>query len=120
MAYVVEDFKSVLSRIAAEPGVSLAVLVDREGFLIESAGDMLEAEIAGALASSLATASQGLGAELGQGALSGVTLECDAGAILVNAVGPGVMLATVVGDLAAHSKVRYAVKRALPDLAAAL
>ena len=34
-----EDAKSVLSRLAAVPGVALAVLVDREGFLIESAGD---------------------------------------------------------------------------------
>ena len=45
----IEDAKSVLSRLAAVPGVALAVLVDREGFLIESAGDMvLEAEAAGA------------------------------------------------------------------------
>ena len=31
----IEDVKSVLGRLAAVPGVALAVLVDREGFLIE-------------------------------------------------------------------------------------
>src|SRR5262245_31133144 len=38
----IEDAKSVLSRLAAVPGVALAALVDREGFLIESAGDMVD------------------------------------------------------------------------------
>ena len=69
----IEDAKSVLSRLAAVPGVALAVLVDREGFLIESAGDMiLEAEAAGALAGCLAEASEAIGRELGQGALVGL------------------------------------------------
>jgi predicted regulator of Ras-like GTPase activity (Roadblock/LC7/MglB family) len=121
MAYLLEDLKSLLGRISGEPGVSLAVLVDREGFLIESAGDMvLEAEMAGALARSLTLTSESVGRELEQGALSSVTIECDAGVILVNAVGPAAMLATVVSDPAVHGKVRVAVKRVLPDLRAAL
>ena len=81
----IEDAKSVLGRLAAVPGVSLAVLVDREGFLIESAGDLiLEAESAGALAGCLAEASEAIGRELGQGALVGLTAEYEAGLILVN------------------------------------
>ena len=69
----IEDSRSVLSRLAAVPGVTLAVLVDREGFLIESAGDLvLEAEAAGALAGCLAEASEAIGRELGQGTLVGL------------------------------------------------
>jgi predicted regulator of Ras-like GTPase activity (Roadblock/LC7/MglB family) len=121
MAYVLEDLKSLLGRITAEPGVSLAVVVDRQGCLIESAGDMvLEAEMAGALAASLALASQSIGAQLNQGALTSLTVECDAGLILVNVAGPAAMLATVASDPAVYGKVRYAVRRALPDLVAAL
>ena len=89
----IEDSRSVLSRLAAVPGVTLAVLVDREGFLIESAGDLvLEAEAAGALAGCLAEASEAIGRELGQGTLVGLIAEYEAGLILVNRADSGTML----------------------------
>ena len=107
----------MLSRLAAVPGVALAVLVDREGFLIESAGDMvLEAEAAGALAACLAEASAAIGRELVQGTLVGLIAEYEAGLILVNMAGSGAMLATVLCDPALLGKVRYYVKMTLPDL----
>jgi len=113
----IEDAKSVLSRLAAVPGVALAALVDREGFLIESAGDMvLEAEAAGALAACLAEASAALGRELVQGTLVGLIAEYEGGLILVNVAGAGAMLATVLCDPTLLGKVRYYVKMALPDL----
>jgi predicted regulator of Ras-like GTPase activity (Roadblock/LC7/MglB family) len=115
----VEDVKSVLSRLAAVPGVTLAVLVDREGFLIESAGDLiLEAEAAGALAGCLAEASEAIGRELGQGALVGLTAEYEAGLILVNRAASGTMLATVVCDPAVLDRARHDVKKTLSDLLA--
>ena len=113
----IEDAKSVLSRLAAVPGVTLAVLVDREGFLIESAGDLiLEAEAAGALAGCLAEASEAIGRELGQGALVGLTAEYEAGLILVNRAASGTMLATVVCDPAVLDRARHDVKKTLSDL----
>ncbi len=113
----VEDAKSVLSRLAALPGVTLAVLVDREGFLIESAGDMvLEAEAAGALAGCLAQASEAIGRELSQGSLVGLIAEYEAGLILVNVTASGAMLATVLCDPTALDRARHDVKRTLSDL----
>jgi predicted regulator of Ras-like GTPase activity (Roadblock/LC7/MglB family) len=113
----IEDTKSVLSRLAAVPGVALAVLVDREGFLIESAGDMvLEAEAAGAMAGCLAEASEAIGHELSQGTLVGLIAEYEAGLILVNMAGAGAMLATVLGDSAALDRARHDVKKTLSDL----
>ena len=51
------DLKGMLGQLAAMPGVGLATLVDREGFLIEAAGDVaIGAEVAGALASCLIAA----------------------------------------------------------------
>ena len=115
----IEDVKGVLSRLAAVPGVTLAVLVDREGFLIESAGDLiLEAEAAGALAGCLAEASEAIGRELGQGALVGLTAEYEAGVILVNRAASGTMLATVVCDPAVLDRARHEVKKTLSDLLA--
>lgn len=113
----VPDLKTTLSTLAALPGVSLAVLVDREGFLIESAGEMLlEAEVAGALAACLAESSGGIGSELGQGALLSLIVEYDNGVVLLNGVGRGALLALVLRDPAVLGKVRYYVKKALPDL----
>ncbi|HET8578769.1 MAG TPA: response regulator [Methylomirabilota bacterium] len=111
------DLKTTLSTLAALPGVSLAVLVDREGFLIEAAGEMLlEAEVAGALAASLAESSSGIGRELGQGGLQSLILEYDSGVILLNGVGPGALLALLLRDPAVLGKVRYYVKKALTEL----
>ncbi len=113
----VPDLKTTLSTLAALPGVSLAVLVDREGFLIESAGEMLlEAEVAGALAACLAESSGGIGSELGQGALLSLILEYDNGVVLLNGVGRAALLALVLRDPAVLGKVRYYVKKALPEL----
>jgi predicted regulator of Ras-like GTPase activity (Roadblock/LC7/MglB family) len=113
----IEDAKSVLSRLASVPGVALAVLVDREGFLIESAGDMaLEAETAGALAGCLAQASEAIGRELGQATLVGLIAEYEAGVILVNMAGSGAMLATVLSDPALLDQVRSYVKKTLSEL----
>ena len=113
----IEDAKSVLSRLAAVPGVALAVLVDREGFLIESAGDMvLEAEAAGAMAGCLAEASEAIGRELSQGTLVGLIAEYEAGLVLVNMAGSGAMLATVLCDSGALDRARHDVKKTLSDL----
>jgi predicted regulator of Ras-like GTPase activity (Roadblock/LC7/MglB family) len=113
----IEDAKSVLSRLAAVPGVALAVLVDRDGFLIESAGDMvLEAEAAGAMAGCLAEASEAIGRELNQGTLVGLIAEYEAGLILVNMAGSGAMLATVLCDPAVLDRARHDVKKTLSDL----
>jgi predicted regulator of Ras-like GTPase activity (Roadblock/LC7/MglB family) len=113
----IEDAQSVLSRLAAVPGVALAVLVDREGFLIESAGDTaLEAEAAGATAGCLAEASAAIGRELSQGPLVGLIAEYEAGLILVNMAGSGAMLATVLCDPALLDEVRPSVKKTLSDL----
>jgi len=111
-----------LEGLAATPGVRFVVLTDREGFLIEAAGDLPpEAdEVTSALASCLAEASDGIGRELGQGPLLGTILEYEASILLLQAVGPSALLAVLVGDPGALGKVRYYVRKAVPELAQAL
>jgi CheY-like chemotaxis protein len=117
-AAITEDAKSVLSRLAAVPGVALAALVDREGFLIESAGDLvLEAETDAALAACLAEASEAVGRDLRQGPLVSLIAEYESGLVLVNDAGGGAMLATVLCDPTLLGRVRYHVEQMLPDLA---
>ena len=115
------DLKTLLAGVAELPGVSLTALIDREGALMEAAGGLLpEAELAGALAACLVESTEGVGRALTQGRLQSLILEYDAGVVLLNAVGAGAMLAVVLGDPAVLGKVRYHVKKALPDLVRAV
>jgi CheY-like chemotaxis protein/predicted regulator of Ras-like GTPase activity (Roadblock/LC7/MglB family) len=115
------DLKALLAGVAELPGVSLTALIDREGALMEAAGGLLpEAPLAGALASCLVGSTDGVGRVLAQGRLQSLILEYDAGVVLLNAVGAGAMLAVVLGDPAVLGKVRYHVKKALPDLVRAV
>ena len=115
------DLKALLAGVAELSGVSLTALIDREGALMEVAGGLLpEAELAGALAACLVESTDGVGRALTQGRLQSVILEYDAGVVLLNAVGAGAMLAVVLGDPAVLGKVRYHVKKALPDLVRAV
>jgi CheY-like chemotaxis protein/predicted regulator of Ras-like GTPase activity (Roadblock/LC7/MglB family) len=111
------DLKAPLEGVAGLSGVSLTALIDREGALMEAAGGLLpEAELAGALASCLVDSTSGVGQALAQGRLQSLILEYETGVVLLNAVGDGAMLAVVLGDPAVLGKVRYHVKKALPDL----
>jgi CheY-like chemotaxis protein/predicted regulator of Ras-like GTPase activity (Roadblock/LC7/MglB family) len=114
--------KERLAGLAASPGVRFVVLADREGFLIESAGDLSSEtdEVAGALASCLAEASDGIGRELGQGQLLGTILEYEAGTLLLQAVGPEALLAVLVDEPGALGKIRYYVRKIVPELARVL
>jgi len=114
--------KQRLDEIAGAAGVRYVVLSDREGFLIETAGDLAPDadEVAGALASCLAEASQGIGRELGQGQLVGTILEYEAGTVLLHSVGSTALLAVLVDDPGALGKVRYYVRKTVPELVRAL
>jgi predicted regulator of Ras-like GTPase activity (Roadblock/LC7/MglB family) len=115
------DAGGILAQFGTLPGVHLAVLVDREGFVIESTADAgTEAEIAGALTACLVESSDGIGRELGQGALQGMILEYEKGMVLLYGVGAAAMLAIIVLDATALGKVRYYVKKALPELVRAI
>jgi predicted regulator of Ras-like GTPase activity (Roadblock/LC7/MglB family) len=111
------DLKKVLDRFVAMPGVGFAALVDRDGFLIEATGErVLQAELAAALASCLAESSSGIGRELGHGALHGLIFEFETGIVSLHAVGAAAMLVVGIVDPPILGKVRYYVKKALPDL----
>jgi CheY-like chemotaxis protein len=117
-----QSLKERLQGLAGTPGVRFAVLTDREGFLIETAGDLAPDadEVAGALASCLAEASDGIGRELGQGQLVGTILEYESGILLLHGVGRSALLAVLVGDQSALGKVRYYVRKTVPELVRAL
>ena len=117
-----EGLKRRLEELTDTPGVRFAVLADREGFIIETAGELTPGadEVAGALASCLAEASSGIGRELGQGQLLGTILEYESGTLLLHAISPSALLAVLLSDPGALGKVRYYVRKAVPELARTL
>ncbi|HXG15204.1 MAG TPA: response regulator [Calidithermus sp.] len=111
------DLKAQLEALAATPGVRMAALADLDGFQLESAGDAAaEADAVSAAAAALRTSSEDLGRDLGQGALQGMILEYEQGFLLLHRVGATALLSILLDDAAALGKVRYMVKKALPEL----
>lgn len=107
----------VLGQFAAIEGVQWAVLADREGFLLDaSSEDVVGAEVAGALSACLAESSEGLGRELGRGALHGMILEYEQGMVVLYGVGATALLAIALSEPAVLGKVRYLAKKAVPEL----
>jgi CheY-like chemotaxis protein/predicted regulator of Ras-like GTPase activity (Roadblock/LC7/MglB family) len=108
---------TVLEQFAAIDGVQWAVLVDREGFLLDASADAaVDPEIAGALGACLAESSEGLGRELGRGALHGMILEYERGMVVLYTVGVSALLAIGLSEPAVLGKVRYYAKKTVPEL----
>ncbi|HEU5192195.1 MAG TPA: response regulator [Methylomirabilota bacterium] len=112
------DLRTALAQFMTASGADWAALSDREGFLIEAAGAAWsEVEIASAMAACLVESSEGIGRELGRGGLGAMLVEYEKGSVLLHTVGSTAVLAVMLKDAAALGKVRYYVKRFLPDLA---
>jgi CheY-like chemotaxis protein len=111
----------VLAHFVAMDGVQWAVLADREGFVIEATANAgVDADVAAALSACLAESSEGLGRELGRGALQGAILEYEKGMLVLYGVGSSGLLAVGIGEPSVLGKVRYYARRALPELARAM
>jgi CheY-like chemotaxis protein len=105
-----------LTALAAAEGVHSVVLADRGGQLIGSAGHARDAAMLGALAACLVSAADEFGEELGRGEGQGLILEHGRGLVVVSTVGELAVLTVMLDEPAALGKVRYYVKKAVPDL----
>ncbi len=113
--------KRLLARLGAMAGINLAVLIDRDGFVIESSGDAAaDAEVAAALMSSAATSSAGLGRDLRLGGLQSMLLEYDRGTISLHTVADAALLAVIIAERQPWGRVRYCARKVLPELARVL
>src|SRR5437868_12584385 len=118
---VPEGVAAVLAQFLAMDGVQWAVLADREGFVVEATANAgVDADVAAALSACLAESSDGLGRELGRGALQGVILEYEKGMVVLYGVATTGLLAVGIAEPNVLGKVRYYARRALPELARAM
>jgi CheY-like chemotaxis protein len=108
----VTDPRAALRALTGITGVTFAALVDREGFLIDWAGDApLDPDMVAALASSLAESSDGIGRELGQGTLQTMIFEYDERLVIVSGVDSASRFAVVLRDFSALDAVRRALRQ---------
>src|SRR5262249_19042425 len=110
------ELGSILRRFTAMDGVQWAVLADREGMVLEATegvGAAIDAGIGGAFSACLAEASQGLGRELGRGAVTSMIIEFEKGTVTVWNVGATALLAVGLGESSALGKVRYYARKVL-------
>ena len=115
---VPEGAGAILAQFVAMDGVQWAVLADREGFVVEATANAgVDADVAAALSACLAESSDGLGRELGRGALQGAILEFEKGMVVIYGIGSSGLLAVGIGEPSVLGKVRYYARRALPELA---
>src|SRR5205814_1446396 len=102
--YEICEFIKRHPRLAHTPallmdGVQWAGLADREGFVVEATANAgVDADVAAALSACLAESSDGLGRELGRGALQGVILEYEKGMVVLYGVAASGLLAVGIGE----------------------
>lgn len=109
------DVKSILKTLNATTGISQALVVGRDGFVIESVGDM-SAEEVGAVISTAIGAVEAMGRDCNQGGLFEVMAEFKDGTMIAAPVGRDAVLGIVAGIEANLGAIRHAVKKNLREL----
>lgn len=113
------DVKSILKLLTATPGISQALVVGRDGFVIEAVGDM-SAEELGAVISTAIGAVEAMGRDCNQGNLFEVMAEFKDGTMIAAPIGRDAILGVVAAVQANLGAIRHAVKKNLNDLESAL
>lgn len=116
------NLREVLSDLIKVEGVTTAVVVGRDGFVIDgvSRSTTLDTEAVGAVISTGIGSSEVMGGELGVGEMTQGLLEYKGGLIVMGLVGRDAIVA-LVADIGANlGNVRYQLKKRVPDLERAL
>lgn len=115
------DLRKVLGEFTQLDGVSAALVVGRDGFVIEGAAtEDVDLETLGAVTASSLAASDALSVDLGRGRLFGLLLEYEAGPLVVAPVGSEAMLVIVGNGTANLGRIRLELKKRHQAVADAL
>jgi predicted regulator of Ras-like GTPase activity (Roadblock/LC7/MglB family) len=106
------DLRQTLGEFAQLDGVSAALVVGRDGFVIEGvATDDVDLEALAAVTASSMGASEALSTDLNRGSLFGLMLEYENGPVVVSPAGRDAMLVIVANGVAQLGRIRLEVKR---------
>ncbi|HPM60900.1 MAG TPA: roadblock/LC7 domain-containing protein [Methanoregulaceae archaeon] len=113
--------KQILGEFLTLEGVSAAVVVGRDGFVIESAvSGKMDIDALGAMTSTGIGTSEAMGKELGKGQLNQLLVELDKGPIIVSPLSKDELIAIVAENASNLGRIRYELKKNKERLVAAL
>jgi predicted regulator of Ras-like GTPase activity (Roadblock/LC7/MglB family) len=106
------DLRQTLQELTQLDGVTAALVVGRDGFVIEGvATDDVDLETLGALTASAMGSSEALSVDLNRGSLFGLMLEYESGPVVVSPTGREAMLVVVANGTGNLGRIRLEVKR---------
>ncbi len=113
------QLKSLLGELVKIDGVTTAVVVGRDGFVIDgaSARGSVDTEAIGAVISTGIGSAEVMGGELKLGEMTQSMFEYNDGIIVMSLAGHDAILAVVADTKANLGNVRYQVKKRLPEIA---
>ncbi|MBD3277045.1 MAG: dynein regulation protein LC7 [Candidatus Aegiribacteria sp.] len=116
-----ENIQDILKDLTGVSGISAAVCVGRDGFVIESSTKSdVDAEILGAVVSAGMGSSESIGKELKVGDMAQAMLEYDSGIILMAGIGPDAILSVLAAKDSSLGNIRLQLKKSVPRLSATL
>ena|SRR5437660_3203126 len=106
------DLKQTLSRFLTIPGVRLAVLVGRDGLLIEGVtrDGKENMEAVGAIMTSSLNTAEALGQEIARGNVVGTLMEYERGLVSVDPLGDFALVVTLFDSASSLGRIRHTVK----------
>ena len=116
------DLKQMLSRFLTIPGVRLAVLVGRDGLLIEglSRDSKEDMETVGAYMTTSLNTAEALGQEISRGSVVGALMEYEHGLVSVDPLGDFALVVTLFDNASSIGRVRHMVKACRIEILQAL
>jgi predicted regulator of Ras-like GTPase activity (Roadblock/LC7/MglB family) len=112
------NIKSVLGELVTLEGVNAAVLVGRDGFVIDGVTNRsaMDVEGIGAVISAGVGSAESMGRELTVGRMQQGMYEFGDGVIVLSLLGDQAIMAVVADGKANVGNVRYQIKKRTPDL----
>src|SRR5216684_8279624 len=106
------DLKQMLSRFLTIPGVRLAVLVGRDGLLIEglTRDGKEDMEAVGAYMTTGLNTAEALGQEISRGNVVGALMEYEHGLVSIDPLGDFALVVTLFDNASSIARVRHMVK----------
>jgi uncharacterized protein len=116
------DLKQTLSRFLSIPGVRLAVLVGRDGLMIEglTSEGKEDMEAVGAIMTTGLSTAEALGQEIGRGSVVGALMEYEHGLVSVDPLGDFALMVTLSDNASSIGRVRHMVKTSRNEILEAL
>ena len=116
------ELKQTLSRFMTIPGVRLAILVGRDGLLIEglSRDGKEDMEAVGAYMTTGLSSAEALGQEIARGSVIGALMEYEHGLVSIDPLGDYALVVTLFDTASSIGRVRHMVKVSRNEILEAL